>query len=243
MFTYSLLPMKKISLFAAVFVLAACATPAEEPMVMEPEVTAQTAATQADITPAMAIQMLKDGNQRFVAGDQFVRDLSQEVATTAAGQYPYAVVLGCIDSRVPPEIVFDAGIGDIFSARVAGNFENEDILGSMEFATAVAGSKAIVVLGHSECGAVKGACDNVEVGNITTMLANITPAVNAVEMEGDRSSANKAFVDEVVHMNVTMTMADILERSDIIREQVESGEVALVGAIHDVTTGQVTFLQ
>ena len=236
--------MKNVLLIGLVFVLAACQPQEEEVTVpMDAEVMAQTAESQAAITPEMAIQMLKDGNARFIAEDPLIRDFSQEVATTASGQFPYAVVLGCIDSRVPPEIVFDAGIGDIFSARVAGNFENEDILGSMEFATAVAGSKAIVVLGHSECGAVKGACDNVEVGNITAMLDNIEPAVEAVEYEGDRTSANKAFVDEVVHMNVTMTMQDILDRSDIIREQVESGEVVLVGAIHDVSSGRVTFLE
>ena len=187
--------------------------------------------------------MLKAGNERFVSGNLIDRDYAAQVSETASGQFPFAVVLGCIDSRVPPELVFDQGIGDIFSPRIAGNFVNPDILGSMEFATKVAGSKAIVVLGHTSCGAVKGACDRVELGNLTGMLDNIMPAVNAVtEIPGERNSSNAAFVDAVAHKNVQMTIADILDQSPVMRELVDLGELSVVGAIHDVSTGRVTFM-
>ena len=162
---------------------------------------------------------------------------------TATGQYPYAVVLGCIDSRVPPEIVFDQGIGDIFAPRIAGNFVNTDILGSMEFATAVAGSKLIVVLGHTSCGAVKGACDDVKLGNLTPMLENIMPAVHAVdEVIGERNSKNAKFVNDVAHMNVKLTIENILEQSPVMKELVDNGKLMVVGAMHDVETGKVTFM-
>lgn len=198
---------------------------------------------QAEISPAEALELLKEGNDRFVSDKMLERDLNAQVAQTAQGQYPYAVVLGCIDSRVSPELVFDQGIGDIFSARIAGNFVNTDILGSMEFATKVAGSKLIVVLGHSECGAVKGACDHVALGNLTQTLSNIGPAVYAVdEVIGERNSKNPAFVDAVAHMNVRMTVDNILERSAIIQEMVDNGELLVVGAMHDISTGKVTFL-
>jgi carbonic anhydrase len=198
---------------------------------------------QANITPAKALEMLKEGNKRFMSGEMMNRDLMGMVSETATGQYPYAVVLGCIDSRVPPELVFDQGIGDIFTPRIAGNFVNTDILGSMEFATKVAGSKLIVVLGHSSCGAVKGACDHVELGNLTTTLANISPAIYAVdEVIGERNSSNSEFVEKVAHMNVKMTVDNILERSPIMKELVDSGELMVVGAMHDVKTGKVTFM-
>ncbi|MDX1547385.1 MAG: carbonic anhydrase family protein [Rhodothermales bacterium] len=203
----------------------------------------QTQTTQAALTPAEALQMLKEGNERFVNGAMLERDLMAQVAQTAGGQYPFAVVLGCIDSRVPPELVFDQGIGDLFAPRIAGNFVNTDILGSMEFATAVAGSKVIVVLGHTSCGAVKGACDHVEMGNLTHTLSNLAPAVYAVsdEIEGPRDSSNKDFVDAVAHMNVEMTVQNILDRSPVMAGLVEDGELMVVGAMHDVETGRVTF--
>lgn len=199
---------------------------------------------QAEISPAEALDLLKAGNARFLSDKMLDRDFNAQVSQTATGQYPFAVVLGCIDSRVSPELVFDQGIGDIFSARVAGNFVNTDILGSMEFATKVAGSKLIVVLGHSECGAVKGACDHVALGNLTQTLSNIAPAVYAVDAEiGERNSKNPAFVDAVAHMNVRMTVDNILERSSIIQEMVNNGELLVVGAMHDISTGKVTFLE
>jgi carbonic anhydrase len=168
-----------------------------------------------------------------------------QVRQTAEGQYPMAAILGCIDSRVPHEIVFDKGVGDVFSARVAGNFINTDILGSLEFATAAAGSKVIVVLGHTECGAVKGACDGVELGNLTSTLANIAPAIYAVgdEVSGPRTSANAEYVQAVAHENVHQTVQNIVNRSPVIRGLVESGDLIVVGAMHDVTTGEVTFYE
>ena len=198
---------------------------------------------QDAITPAKALEMLKEGNERFMSGDMLDRNLTSQVSQTSTGQYPHAVVLGCIDSRVPPELVFDQGIGDIFTPRIAGNFVNTDILGSMEFATKVAGSKLIVVLGHTSCGAVKGACDHVELGNLTHLLGNIMPAVYSVdEVIGERNSSNDKFVNDVAHANVELTVQNILDRSSIMRELVESGELMVVGAMHDVKTGKVTFM-
>ncbi|MFT6027919.1 MAG: carbonic anhydrase, partial [Bacteroidia bacterium] len=165
--------------------------------------------TQSTITPQKALELLKEGNERFVGKNMITRDLNLQVSQTAGGQWPHSVVLGCIDSRVPNELVFDQGIGDIFSARVAGNFVNTDILGSIEYGCKVAGSKLVVVLGHEGCGAVKGACDGVELGNITSMLANLQKAVDSVDEAGDRTSANKDFVHKVVDSNVELTMADI----------------------------------
>jgi len=203
----------------------------------------QTRATQQAMTPQQAFERLQAGNRRFVSGQMLERDLPAQVAQTATGQHPFAVVLGCIDSRVPPELVFDQGIGDVFSARIAGNFVNTDILGSLEFATAVAGARLVVVLGHSECGAVKGACDHVELGNLTHTLASLAPAVYAVkDVEGPRSSKNPAFVSAVAHANVAMTVQNVLERSRILRDQSEAGELRVVGAMHDVATGVVTWL-
>lgn len=224
-----------------VIALFAVATLFAVPTVYAQAIT-QTAETQSALTPAEALQMLKDGNERFLAGGMLERDLTAQVAQTGAGQFPHSVVLSCIDSRVPPEIVFDQGLGDIFSPRIAGNFVNTDILGSMEFATAAAGSKLIVVLGHTECGAVKGACDHVELGNLTQTLSNIAPAVYATQIEGERTSKNKEFVDAVAHNNVEMTVQNILERSSVIRDQVANGQVMVVGAMYDVTTGVVTWM-
>lgn len=203
-----------------------------------------TAETQAALTPDDVIQALRDGNARFLAGTPVERDLLAQVFQTGTGQYPMAAILGCIDSRVPHEIVFDKGVGDVFSARVAGNFVNTDILGSLEFATAVAGSKVIVVLGHTECGAVKGACDHIELGNLTATLANIQPAVYAVNdlVPGERSSANKAYVQAVADENVAMTVQNMVDRSPVLRRLVESGDLVVIGAMHDVATGRVSFM-
>ncbi len=203
----------------------------------------QTMESQAALTPDTALAMLKEGNERFLNDTMVERDLNAQVAATAGGQYPHSIVLSCIDSRVPPEMVFDQGIGDIFAPRIAGNFVDEELLGSMEFAAAVAGSKALVVLGHTECGAVKGACDDVKLGNLTKTLAAIRPAVEAVEgFEGERTSKNKAFVDAVTHENVRQTVDNIIERSPVLAELVNDGKLKVVGAIYDVGSGKVTFL-
>ena len=205
---------------------------------------ALTAETQAALSPDDVIQLLKDGNERFLAGTPVEYDFLTQVRQTAGGQYPMAAILGCIDSRVPHEIVFDKGVGDVFSARVAGNFVNTDILGSLEFAAAVAGSKVIVVLGHTECGAVKGACDHVELGNLTSTLANIAPAVYSVGdlVPGERSSANKDYVEAVAHANVELTVQNVVDRSPVLRGLVEAGDLIVIGAMHDVATGRVSFL-
>ncbi len=204
----------------------------------------QTPQTQAALTPAQALEVLEKGNQRFTSGKMMSRDLGDQVEATAAGQYPFAVVLGCIDSRVPTEMVFDQGVGDIFSARVAGNFVNADILGSMEFATAVAGSKVVVVLGHTACGAVKGACDNVELGNLTQTLSNVAPAVYAVPgHQGERTSKNAAFVHEVATKNVHLTVQNVIDRSPIMADLVEKGELIVIGAMYDVASGDVTWFE
>lgn len=202
----------------------------------------QTKQTQAAITPQKALQMLKEGNSRFVQGMMLQRDLMQQVKATGAGQFPFAAIVGCIDSRASNELIFDLGIGDIFSARIAGNFVNDDILGSLEFACAAAGAKLIVVLGHTECGAVMGACDDVVLGNLTQMLANIKPAVAAVSgYDSDRSSRNTAFVQAVTDKNVELTIARIRERSSILRNMADKGQIGLAGAMYDVHNGKVTF--
>jgi carbonic anhydrase len=204
--------------------------------------TTMTRDSQAVITPENAIEILKQGNERFNTGNTLKRDMLAQVNQTSKGQFPFAAVVSCLDSRIPPAIVFDQGIGDLFVARVAGNFVNDDILGSLEFATKLAGAKLIVVMGHTECGAIKGACDGAQLGLLTTTLANITPAVEAVE--GDykpRSSENTKFVHAVTEMNVQLTMQKLRERSVVLREMLDKGEIAMVGAIYDVSTGQVAF--
>ncbi len=197
--------------------------------------------TQSAISPSKALELLKEGNERFIGGNMVNRDLNLQVSQTSGGQWPFAVILGCIDSRVPAELVFDQGIGDIFNARVAGNFSNTDILGSIEYGCKVAGSKLVVVLGHEGCGAVKGACDNVELGNITPLLANLKPAVESVGESGDRSSANADFVSRVVSSNVDLTVADIRAQSPLLKEMEDNGEILIVGAVYDVASGKVTF--
>ena len=216
----------------------------EEVLTAEPLVEkVLTAEEQAALTPEQVITLFKEGNERFVNNDLTMRDHSAQVRKSTNAQYPKAIVLSCVDSRVPVEDVFDRGIGDIFVARVAGNFVNEDILGSMEFACKVSGSKLILVLGHEHCGAVKAAVDDVKLGNITPMLEKIMPAVEKVEYSGLRSSENAEFVHMVCESNVWNTIDQIRERSPILNEMEENGEIRIVGAIYDMDNGKVQFLE
>jgi carbonic anhydrase len=196
------------------------------------------------MTPQQALAELKAGNARFVSGHPLKRDLQADVKATASGQYPVAVVLSCLDSRKPIEIVLDQGVGDIFSARVAGNVVNEDILGSMEFGCKVSGAKLIAVLGHTSCGAVKGAIDNVELGNLTGLLGKIKPAISQVSAEVEpRNTKNVQFVDKVAEANVRLVMAQIRERSPILREMLDQGQISLVGGMYDLSTGEIHFFE
>ncbi|NHF58874.1 carbonic anhydrase [Flavobacteriaceae bacterium TP-CH-4] len=206
---------------------------------------AHTKETQAAITPDSAIRILKEGNQRFVNSQKADRDLLEQVNDTASGQYPFATILSCIDSRVSAELIFDQGVGDIFSARVAGNVVNEDLLGSIEFACKLAGTKVVVVLGHTACGAVKGACDDARLGNLTVLLDKIKPAVEAVTEPTDRSlrnSKNIDFVNEVALKNVHMTIDNMRRMSPVLKEMEENGEIKIVGAMYDIQNGKVTFV-
>ena len=198
---------------------------------------------QQALSPQDCLELLKAGNARFVDQSPHAHDHLANVEATANGQYPFAVILSCIDSRIPTEIVFDQSVGDVFNARIAGNFVNTDILGSMEFACAVAGSKLIVVMGHTSCGAVKGACDHVELGNLTEMLKKLAPAVDGTPTKPgeDRSSANKDFVNRVAQKNVELTMDQILNDSPVLNDLYELGKIGLVGAMYDVATGRVSF--
>lgn len=197
---------------------------------------------QTAITPAMALNLLKDGNKRFVNNLKVNRNLLQQVNETSDGQHPFAVILSCIDSRTSAELIFDLGLGDVFSARIAGNIMNEDILGSMEFGCKAAGAKIIVVLGHTKCGAVKGACDHVEMGNLTALLSKIRPAVDdETTTKENRTSSNSEFVEKVAAINVKRTVKAIMERSPILKEMIESGAIGIVGGTHNITTGEVEF--
>ena len=197
---------------------------------------------QTAITPTMALELLKEGNKRFVNNLKVNRNLLQQANETSDGQHPFAVILSCIDSRTSAELIFDQGLGDIFSVRIAGNIINEDILGSMEFGCKVAGSKIIVVLGHTKCGAVKGACDHVEMGNLTALLTKIRPAVDdETTTSENRNSNNSVFVEKVATINVKRTVKSIMERSPILKEMIESGQIGIIGGTHDITSGDVTF--
>ncbi|CAG1020810.1 carbonic anhydrase [Patescibacteria group bacterium] len=199
---------------------------------------------QAAITPMMALELLKEGNKRFINNLKINRNLLQQANETSDGQHPFAVILSCIDSRTSVELIFDQGLGDVFSVRIAGNIINEDILGSMEFGCKVAGSKIIVVLGHSKCGAIKGACDHVEMGNLTALLNKIQPAIYDEKTVSDnRNSANDEFVEKVTEINVKRTVHAIMERSPILKELIESGQIGIVGGHHDITTGEVEFYE
>jgi carbonic anhydrase len=205
-------------------------------------VAVPTMESQAAMTPKLAVARLRAGNARFAAGRPLRRDLPAEVKAAAPAQYPFAVVLSCVDSRCPMEIVLDQGIGDIFSARVAGNTLDDDILGSMEFACKISGAKLIAVIGHSHCGAVKGAIDGVKLGNLTGLLNRIEPAMSQVPARiQPRTSKNLEFVDAVAAANVRLVMQQIRERSPILRQMLEAGQIGLVGGMYDLSTGEVHF--
>lgn len=201
-----------------------------------------SAEARATMSPAQVLADLKAGNERFVAGESTSQAWLEQADATAAGQFPKAIVLSCLDSRVPTEIVFDQGIGDIFVGRVAGNFVNTDLLGSFEFGTAVAGAKVIVVLGHSACGAVKGAIDQAKLGNLTSTLANIEPAVRSVGGMGERSSSNSRLVEQVTIANVQQAVNDITARSPVLAGLVAEGKLLVVGGVYDLATGEITWL-
>lgn len=199
---------------------------------------------QSQVTPDQALQILKDGNARFISNLKVNRNLLQQVNETRDGQWPFAVVLSCIDSRTSAELVFDQGLGDIFSIRIAGNVVNDDIIGSMEFGCKVAGAKIIVVLGHTKCGAIKGACDHVEMGKLSGLLHKIAPAIDAeTTTETVRNSSNSTFVENVAVINVKKNVEAIIESSTIIREMLEAGEIRIIGAMYDVAIGKVEFFE
>jgi carbonic anhydrase len=204
----------------------------------------QTAESQSKLSPKEAIQLLKEGNKRFISREMRERDLLAQVEETSKGQFPFACVVGCIDSRVPVSAIFDQGIGSLFVATVAGNIINEDILGSLEFGCAAAGSKAIVVLGHTSCGAVKGACDGVELGNLTSLLSKINASVKETIEPNDptmRNSSNLQFVNEVAKNNVLRSVENIRVKSNVLRRLEEAGKITIAGAMYDVSTGEVSF--
>jgi carbonic anhydrase len=203
-----------------------------------------TKETQATTTPQSALQFLREGNYRFVNNLKAHRDLLQQVNETRDGQFPFAAVLSCIDSRTSAELIFDQGLGDIFSIRLAGNVVTEAVLGSMEFACKVAGSKLLVVLGHTKCGAIKGACDGVQLGNLTTLLNMVQPSVYLEQTVRERRSGdNPEFVDKVTQIHVRRSVEGVVERSPVLREMIERGQVGLIGAVYDVETGAVEFLE
>lgn len=207
---------------------------------------AHTKETQYLMTPRLALDALKTGNDRFLRGNQVTRNLNAQVDETSGGQYPFATVLHCIDSRVSAEHVFDQGIGDLFSIRIAGNFVNEDILGSMEFACKLAGTKVLVVLGHTACGAIKGACDHARLGNLTALINKLEPAVEAVDSPAEadlRNSSNIDFVNGVAAKNVLMTIDNIRSQSPILKEMEADGAIKIVGGMYDIATGNVNFYE
>jgi carbonic anhydrase len=228
------------------FVVAAASLFVAVPMASGFELTegaVMTETSQSEMSPDQALERLREGNARFVAGQQTPSDLRAEVRATATGQHPFGVVLSCLDSRVPVETVFDQGIGDLFVGRVAGNIVDDQMLGSIEFATAAAGSKLVVVMGHTACGAVKGACDNVDLGHINALVEAIRPSVEAETPEGETcNSSDSELVNRVSAHNVTRTIDEIRERSEILRELEASGQIRIVGAIYSLETGQVDFM-
>ena len=205
---------------------------------------AHTKETQTALTPEKALLLLKEGNARFQNNSKANRNLLEQVNDTSSGQFPFATILSCIDSRVASELVFDQGLGDIFSIRIAGNFVNEDILGSMEFACKLAGTKVLVVLGHTSCGAIKGACDDAKLGNLTTLINKLKPAVKAVRAPEElhlRNSGNIDFVNSVAEKNISMTIDNIRNQSSVLREMEIVGTIKIVGAMYDINTGLITF--
>lgn len=199
---------------------------------------------QSALTPSKAIELLKEGNKRFVNNLKVNRNLLQQVNETSDGQHPFAIVLSCIDSRTSAELIFDQGLGDIFSARIAGNVLNEDILGSMEFACKVAGAKVVAVLGHTRCGAIKGACDDVKLGNLSILLEKIKPAINAeTTISENRNASNPEFVERVAELNVKLTMDRVLKESPVLKEMINNNEIALVGGLYNVESGEVEIFE
>jgi carbonic anhydrase len=218
--------------------LAGCSTSAPERRDL-----AATKQRQAASTPAQVLEWLQRGNERFASGKPEPRDMLHDQRVTAAGQYPLGVLLSCIDSRAPAEFIFDTGLGDLFNARIAGNIADPDLVGSMEFACKVSGAKLVVVMGHTSCGAIKGACDRVQLGNLTGLLDKIQPAVEAVrDVPGERNSKNKAFVEAVAEANVRLTVERIRELSPILRGMESDAKIAIVGCIYDLETGRVRIL-
>jgi len=224
---------------------AACALTPLAPLAMQfgtPGGDSLTKEQRDRMTPAQVIEELKKGNERFRSAKTVSHDYLVQKRSSAAGQYPAAVILGCIDSRAPAEILFDAGIGDAFNARIAGNVVNEDLLGSIEFACGVAGAKLVLVLGHTACGAVKGAIDDVVLGNLTGLLARIKPAIPATKFDGEKSSKNAAYVDTVARTNVTLTVKNIRGRSPLLADLEKKGSIQIAGAMYNIANGMVDFL-
>ena len=226
----------------AVSVLADCSTSAPTSAPQRRDLVA-IKAEQARLTPAQVLESLRLGNERFASGKAHPRDLLHDQRTTAAGQYPHAIILSCIDSRAPAEVLFDAGLGDLFNARIAGNIADADLVGSMEFACAVSGAKLVLVMGHTSCGAIKGACDHVELGNLTGLLQKIEPALASVrDVPGERNSKNTAFVEAVSEANVRVTVERIRELSPLLRDLEHAGKIQISGCIYNLDTGRVRFL-
>jgi len=225
--------------------LSACAVVPLVPVFLQLSPTLEKSLTKEQrdsMSPAQILDELKKGNERFRSGKMATRNYRAEQHSSAAGQYPAAVLLGCLDSRVPAEIIFDAGIGDTFNGRVAGNIVNDDMLGSMEFACAVSGAKVVLVLGHTSCGAVKGAIDDVVLGNLTGLLARIKPAIPATKYDGEKSSKNPAYVDAVAKTNVMLALNDIRRRSPILEDLEKQGKIKIAGAMYELSTGTVELL-
>lgn len=202
-----------------------------------------TKAAQSLITPLLALEYLKEGNKRFTEGKTLKRDFLKQVKETSTGQFPYAAILSCMDSRTPSEIIFDQGLGDIFNIRIAGNIADDDIIGSMEYAGKVVGAKLILVMGHTDCGAIKGAIDDVKLGNLTGLLEKIKPAIDSVKPGGERNSSSKLFVEMVTKENVLLTIKKIRERSSILKEMEDKGELEIIGGIYNTSTGEVEFFE
>ena len=238
--------MKKVSLliFASLLFVISCSEKKEVKQEVVARNDVMTKELQQAKTPDKIVAVLKEGNSRFVKGDLTFTDYPKQIIETSKGQYPAAVILSCLDSRIPVEKVFDLGVGDVFVARVAGNIVNADMLGSMEFACKVSGAKLVVVLGHTECGAIKGAIDNVKLGNLTELLAKIRPAIDSLSsFQGEKTSKNKLFVDKVTDENVLLTMGEIRMKSPILQEMEQKGEIDIIGGVYDINTGKVTFIE
>jgi carbonic anhydrase len=233
---------------AAIGVLSACNSKVEEPKqaevpapAQEPAVVALTKEARDQMTPDSIIEKWKAGNARFREGRKIQRDFLAEQRATASGQFPAGILLSCVDSRAPAEILFNLGMGDVFNARIAGNIENPDILGSMEFATKLAGAKVVLVMGHSACGAVAGAIADAKLGNLTQLLAKIQPAIKATKYTGDRTAGNAEFVDAVARTNIDLTIANIKKNSKVIADLEKAGTIKIAGAFYDLKTGAVEF--